>query len=261
MGTVDFHAHIYPDEVAEKVVSSLEKHYQVKRKAEATFAGLLNSMLKAGVTHSIVLPVATRPEHLSQNFWFAKLREKSKGKIIPFGSYHPEASLDVVEAFPELGLAGLKIQPNAWKMEPANPKLFSLYKKVQELGLIVVFHAGDEEGGKAGEFSQPSMFVPVLEKFPQLKVVLAHLGGYERWSEIDPLLSFPQVYFDTSYTLHRLGKERFLSLVEKIGEERVLFGTDFPFRSQKEEKETLVSWLGEDSSIFQANALKILSED
>ncbi len=259
MGIVDFHTHIYPDEVAEKVLSNLEKHYGVERKAEATLAGLLSSMQKAGVEQSVVLPVATRPEHLSNNLWYAELRKKSMGKIIPFGSYHPEASLEVVEAFSEMGLSGLKIQPNAWKMEPSDPRLFPLYKKAQEMGLIIVFHAGDEEGGKAGEFSHPSMFVPVLKKFPGLIVVLAHLGGYRRWSETDALLSFPQVFFDTSYTLHILGRDKFLSLVEKIGEERVLFGTDFPFRDQKEEKETLISWIGEKSSVFQANAQKILT--
>ncbi len=91
MHVVDFHTHIYPDEVAEKVLANLEKHYGVKRKAEGASSGLLSSMQEAGIEHSVVLPVVTRPEHLSSNLWYAELREKSKGKIIPFGSYHPEA--------------------------------------------------------------------------------------------------------------------------------------------------------------------------
>ena len=216
-------------------------------------------MAEAGIDKSVVLPVATRPEHLSSNFWYGKLAQETEGKIIPFGSYHPEASLEVVEAFPQLGLVGLKIQPNAWKINPSDSRLFPLYKLAERLGLVILFHAGDEEGGKKGEFSEPAMFVPVLKKFPGLKVVLAHLGGYQRWEEIEPLLSFPQVFFDTSYTLHPLGREKFLALIEKIGKERVVFGTDFPFRSQKEEKETLFSWLGEESPVFQINAEKVLS--
>jgi hypothetical protein len=64
---IDFHAHIYPDEVEDKVLSRLEGFYGVRRRHSATVRGLLSSMDRGHIDYAVVLPVPTRKEHLKFN--------------------------------------------------------------------------------------------------------------------------------------------------------------------------------------------------
>ncbi len=236
---IDFHAHIYQDAVADKVISRMEDFYGVRRRHDATASSLLKSMERAGFDRAVVLPVLTKPEHIHLNRWYAELAETSGGKIVPFGGIHPENSPDELDSFPELGLRGLKLQPNAQRFYPDDPKMFPIYEKAQELELIVVFHAGNEASGPPAEYSQPERFLPVLSNFPNLSVVLPHLGGYKAWDAVDPLFSFSNARFDTAYLPGRIEEDLFLQLVDRVGIDRLLFGTDFPFRDHAEE----LSWI------------------
>jgi hypothetical protein len=245
---IDFHVHIYPDEVEEKVLSRLEDFYGVKRKHPATVNGLLSSMEKGEVDYAVVLPVPTKREHLQYNEWYASL-PKVSSKIIPLGGVFSGVDAEMVEEFKKVGLRGFKFQPNACRCFPDDQSLFPLYERAQELGMIVVFHAGDEEGGIKGEYSSPERYVKVLKNFPRLKVVLSHLGGYMRWDGLDNLLPFENAFFDTSYVPQSVEEEEFKKLVSKIGLERIVFGTDFPFRDHQEERDYIERVLGEKALI------------
>jgi hypothetical protein len=144
-----------------------------------------------------------------------------------------------------MGFAGFKFQPNACRCFPDNKSLFPIYERAEELGLLVLFHIGDEEGGMKGEYSSPERYVKVLKSFPRLRVVLSHLGGYMRWESLDTLLPFENAYFDTSYVPRSVEEGEFKKLISKIGLERVVFGTDFPFRDHREEREYIEKILGE----------------
>jgi hypothetical protein len=245
---IDFHTHIYPDEVEEKVLSRLEDFYGVKRRHPATVNGLLSSMEKGGVDYAVVLPVPTKREHLKYNEWYASL-PKINSKIIPLGGVFSGLDAEMIEEFKKVGLKGFKFQPNACRCFPDDQSLFPLYERAQELGMIVVFHIGDEEGGIKGEYSSPERYVKVLKKFPRLKVVLSHLGGYMRWDGLDNLLPFENAFFDTSYVPRSVEEEKFKKLVSKIGLERIVFGTDFPFRDHQEERDYIERVLGEKAII------------
>lgn len=236
---IDFHAHLYQDEVADKVISRMEEFYGVRRRHDAIASSLLDSLERAGFDRAVVLPVLTKPEHIELNRWYAELADCSDGKIVPFGGIHPENSPDELDAFPKLGLKGIKLQPNAQRFYPDDPKMFPIYDRAQELGLIAVFHAGNEATGPPAEFSQPERFLPVLANFPELTVVLPHLGGYKAWDRVEALFASSNAYFDTAYLPGQIEEDLFLHLVEQIGIERVLFGTDFPFRDHAEE----LSWI------------------
>jgi hypothetical protein len=99
---IDFHAHIYPDDVAEKLIPKMEEIYGVKRKHNATLASLLESLQKAGTEKVVILPIANKPEHVKLNSWYSELSKESD-KIIPFGSVHPDNDPKELESFPLLG--------------------------------------------------------------------------------------------------------------------------------------------------------------
>ncbi len=256
---IDTHAHIYPDDVADKVIGGIEKFYGVKRTHDATLDALLASLDGGGFDKAVVLPIATKPEHVKLNDWYAGLAEKSD-KIIPFGGIHPDNNPSELDRFPALGLKGLKIQPNAQRVFPADERLLPFYEKAIENDLIVTFHAGDEESGFKGEFSHPRDFVPVLKKYPEMKTVLAHLGGYQTWAELDLVLGYPNVWYDTAHVPGNLSDEKILPLVERIGLDRIIFGSDFPFADHAAELEALQRIFGGDAVVVVSHNPRRLLE-
>ena len=115
---VDFHVHIFPEKVAARAVSSLGEAYGVQPVAEPTVAGLTALMEEAGVDVSVAVPVATRPDQVGAiNTWAA---QTSSDRIVCFGALHPglEDLGSEVDRIVELGLKGIKLQPNFQEFSP-----------------------------------------------------------------------------------------------------------------------------------------------
>jgi predicted TIM-barrel fold metal-dependent hydrolase len=222
----------------------MEEIYGVKRAHNAMVGDVLKSAKNGGINRIVVLSVANRPEHVKFNEWYAELGRQHE-EIIPFGSIHIENDPVEIERFPELGLRGIKIQPNAQKFYPNDKRMFPVYKRAAELGLIITFHCGDEQGGVKGTFSHPHSFIDVVNSFPELSIVLAHFGGYMQWEYVEPLIGHENVYFDTAFLPGMIEDGLFIALAEKIGYDRILFGTDFPFKDHKVEREYIKRLFGE----------------
>ena len=118
------------------------------------------------------------------------------------------------------------------------PALFPYYAVCERRGLPVFFHCGldgpDPQRLLAPKFrvelGDPLLLQDVLVHFPDLRVVIMHLG----WPFFDHALymlyAYPQVYVDTGVVNWVLGRalfERMLrETVETVGSDRVLFGSD-----------------------------------
>ena len=86
---------------------------------------LLDILQHGGVDKAVILPVATKPEHIKYNEWYGEVGKKFP-RIIPFGLIHPDNDASELDKFPELGLKGIKIQPNATRTYPDDKKYYSL---------------------------------------------------------------------------------------------------------------------------------------
>lgn len=73
------------------------------------------------------------------------------------------------------GVRGVKLHPVSHGFSPADPRLFPIYDLCCEAGLVVLSHSGPGHRGAAS--ARPAEFAPVLRQWPQLRLVLAHLGG------------------------------------------------------------------------------------
>ena len=101
-----------------------------------------------------------------------------------------------------------------------------------------------------------------MEKFPKLKIIAAHFGGFELWDEVKKYLLGKDIYLDTSFFLHFLPVEEIRSMILAHSQDRLLFGTDFPIVDQKKDLDFLKSLdIPEDlkSRIFSLNAKNLLS--
>ncbi len=109
----------------------------------------------------------------------------------------------------ELGARGVKLHPVSQGCRPDDPRLSVLYELCCELELVVLSHSGP--GHRREATARPSEFAAVMERWPQLRLVLAHLGGAS-WGEAAALAeTFPQVLFDAS-RLRCQGDERVTQL-------------------------------------------------
>ena len=91
----------------------------------------------------------------------------------------------------------------------------------------VYFHIGDDR--PQYRFSEPRKLRRVLDMFPKLEVVAAHLGGYKAADEaIEFLAGHERVWYDTSSALWYLSTAEAERIIGHLGHERIMFGSDYP---------------------------------
>jgi predicted TIM-barrel fold metal-dependent hydrolase len=143
---------------------------------------------------------------------------------------------EIVDHLTELadaGVRGVKLHPVSQGILPIDPRLHAIYDTCSDAGLVVLSHSGPGHRGDAS--ARPSEFGPVLQRWPSLRLVLAHLGGAS-WQETAELAgTYPQVAFDLSEIIEWVGAPHAPSatdlteLIRHIGADRVMLGSDFPW--------------------------------
>lgn len=258
---IDFHAHIYPEKIAEKATQAVGAFYG---DAPMAWHGkpeeLIQSGNKIGVVRYIVHSVATKPEQVESINNFILDACKKYPQFTGFATMHPdfenfEAELERVH---KAGLRGIKLHPDFQKFQCDMPKMDAFYDKCAALKMPVLFHAGDCRY----DFSGPKRIAHVLEKHPDLTVIAAHFGGYTEWKDAVKYLVGKNVYFDTSSTLWKLPLEDADKMIKAHGVDKFLFGSDFPMWDHEDElsrfnKLNLTE--EEREKIFYKNAEKLLS--
>ncbi len=251
---IDIHTHIFPDKIAADTIEKLSRISRAKYFSDGTLNGLLNSMEKSGVDISVVLPVATAPRQVVKiNDFAAQVTKKFSAQgIIYFAAMHPDfenfrAELSRVK---NLGLKGIKIHPIYQGENLDGKKFLQILYRAAELDLIVVTHAGLDIGFPGVVQCSPKMARHVVEEIGDFKFILAHMGGWKNWDEVLTELAGTNIFLDTAFStgkiparsdfiwreedLNLLSVEEFLKLVKTFGAEKILFGTDSPWSSQKE---------------------------
>jgi len=259
---IDIHTHAWPDEIAQKAVSALMSQGTLTPFYDGTVAGLIAEMDRCGISTSVLQPVATKPAQVSDiNDWAASLASE---RIVPFGAIHPDFENPSAEVarMAALGLRGLKLHPEHQDFAPDERRMAPIYEAAIEHDMTVFFHAGEDELHE-GLHGTPESFAAVLDGFPKMRMVLAHLGGYRVWNRVAELLVGRDVYLDTAYTLGHLPDADFVEIVHAHGPERVLFGSDGPWTDAKAE----IAWLrrlplreGVIDAILSTNAERLLAE-
>ncbi|MDZ4170281.1 MAG: amidohydrolase family protein [Coriobacteriia bacterium] len=227
---VDIHTHAFADDIAPRAIPALLESARGELTAhyDGTIDGLVAAMDRSGVDISVIQPVATKPGQVRAiNDWAAAQASK---RIVPFGAMHPELEDPAREIarMRALGLKGFKLHPEHQSFSPSEPRLRALFEATQDAGMIVLFHAGADVIHPTVN-GTPEAFAALIDSFPRLTVVLAHLGGFREWEGVAEHLAGRDVWLDTSYTPGHLPDDEFVALVRAHGAHRVLFGSDGPW--------------------------------
>lgn len=68
----------------------------------------------------------------------------------------------------------------------------------------------------------------VAKRHPKLISIGAHFGGYSRWDEVGVYKGLENMFFDTSSTLFKLAPEKAKNIINTMGVEKFMFGSDYP---------------------------------
>jgi predicted TIM-barrel fold metal-dependent hydrolase len=136
------------------------------------------------------------------------------------------------------GAKGLKLHPVSNRFYPSDRALWPAYQTAVELGLPILFHSGEGEvaGYTQADYARPANFEPVMESFPRLVIILAHMGKGFLEESVALARKYGDVYFDSSAILSGTeiksgfaSREEAVKLIRTIGVSRVLFGSDWPW--------------------------------
>ena len=229
---IDFHAHIYPDKIAEKASQATGDFYGITPAYSGTSKELLTSGKAAGISRFVLLPVATKPDQVSHINDFIADEVSAHNEFYGFGTLHPDCEniLEETDHIISLGLKGIKLHPDTQQFNTDDKRLFEVFDYIQgKIPLLV--HCGD----KRFDFSHPRRLKNVIDNFPHLQVIAAHLGGWSLFDEAFELLKDENCYLDISSTMMFLPPEQAEHYIHGYGVERILFGTDFPLWRPEQE--------------------------
>lgn len=171
---------------------------------------------------------------------------------------HPELAAEQIVTAKAAGLKGIEISASVGELELSDPHFDPVWQAAEAAGMPIFIHPlGTSLGARLNRFylsnaiGQPTettialshlIFSGVFDRFPRLKVVGAHGGGYlpayigrsdhtwrvrpeARSCAREPSSYLRNIWVDTVV----FDRQRLADLVRYMGADRVMFGTDYPF--------------------------------
>lgn len=233
---IDAHCHIYPDKIAQKASDATGNFYKIPSQLDGKISTLLEHGDNAGIEHFIVQSVATTPMQVSSiNKFIADEVKKSNGKFTGLGTLHPDSE-DIEGDFNEileLGLKGVKLHPDIQRFKIDDYRMLKIYE-LCEGNLPILIHTGDNRY----DYSNPNRMMPIMDIYKDLIVIGAHFGGWSIWEEATQAMKkYKNFYVDCSSSLYALTFEKAKDIIMEYGTNKILFGTDYPMWTPKEELE------------------------
>ncbi len=174
------------------------------------------------------------------NPFVAELARQAPERLIPFGGVDVwgDDPGEAVERLGDLGVRAIKLHPPHQEFAPNAyrggadgdrlPELAELYGRAEELGLPIMFHTGTSIfPGARNVFADPLPLDDVGVDFPELTVILAHLGR-PLWPDASFFLlrRHPNFWGDVSGIPPR-GLLRYFPRLADVAD-KLLWGTDWP---------------------------------
>ncbi|MCY3802700.1 MAG: amidohydrolase family protein [Chloroflexi bacterium] len=184
-------------------------------------------------------------------------------RLIGFMSIDPNQpdALDELErSAGELGLRGIKMSPVYQNFDPTGPMAAKIHARAEELGLPILTHAAFQGMSKAPmQWANPLNYDPVGREFPDLKVILAHIGIPWFIDAMTMVRKHQNFYTDITTAYQRpWWMYQALAAFHEFGMmHKLLFGSDFPFGTQ----EDTLKGLRNINSVVQGTGLPRIPEE
>lgn len=232
---IDCHMHMFPERLAPGTLDHLSKVCGTKPNTDGTLGGALDFIRQAGVDLGVALHIATSPKsQRNVNNFALECQEQSAGKLLSFGSVHPDApdALEELRRIRDMGLRGVKLHPDYQHFYFQDARCYPIYEEMASLGLALTIHAGFDPLSPNDIHAPAAAVARVARDFPNLTIIAAHMGGLGYGAtEESGIFGLENVWFDTAVlaVCYKGQEKRFAEHARRHGVERVLFGTDCPW--------------------------------
>ncbi|MCH7996358.1 MAG: amidohydrolase [Chloroflexi bacterium] len=247
---IDFHAHIFPPHIQANRAPYLARdhtfsHLYSDPKARLSTADELVEKMDAwGIQVAVTVNMGWSVHEfcVETNDYILESARRFPDRLVPFCVVNPalgDRAVEEVERCAMLGARGIgELHSYAQGYRLDDSKVMGpVMEVVQRHGLIVLTHSSEPVGhdypGKGTV--TPEQLSGFINDFPDATIVCAHWGGGLPFYALMPEVreSLKNVYFDTAASPFLYTPQVFPTVVEAIGYEKILFGTDYPLISYK----------------------------
>ena len=245
MRAIDMHVHVprQPGLPEMAIEPSLRRYFKVRSAPEKgdELAALYAKWDILGVVFSVDTETTTG-EPPDTNDYVAKIVGDHPDHLIGFATVDPwkmeGAVYETERAISYLGLRGLKLHPVHQAFHPNDERFYPLYQKCVDLGVPVLIHSGFAAaglgmpggGGLKLKYATPIPNIDdIAADFPNLTIIMAHPAWPWVDEQIAVALHKPNVHIDLSGWAPRFIPQELIRETNTRLQEKVLFGSDFPY--------------------------------
>ena len=239
---IDIVVNLWTKEITECYPPELDQFWDLVKILEMTKRGItveeeLAQMDEAGIDKGLL--VATTGAAVGASIHF----EKPFEIIAEVCAAHPDRFKGVIGVNPsrimtwikkldvavkEYGFVGAHLYPH-WFGEPPDSRIYyPFYAKCAELNVPIQIQVGHSAQWFLRTVGQPITLDRVAIDFPELKIVGIHIG--HPWTEemISMAWKHPNVFIGTDAHLPKYWDKTLINFINSRGQDKVLFGTDYP---------------------------------
>lgn len=227
----DAHIHLFPERLMGAILDWFEQQGWTMPYRQST-EELLAYLQNLGITSAFVLGYVHKKAMASEiNAWLRTLKGKHPW-IHSFAAIHQEdegIEHILAQALDEWDFDGVKIHTFVQKVSANDKRLWPIYRMLNARHKGVVLHLS--EMPVESPYTRVDALVDVLRVFPNLKILIAHMGLPHDFSlAVKLAATYPNVYLDTAYILGNPRipfRDEWLDAMTALPA-KFLFGTDFP---------------------------------
>ncbi len=279
---IDMHTHMFPRDILEnwdkyaardpyfKLLTD-PKGPSIQRYATAEQA--LKLADEAGIEKIVMQGWYWNDHELCKyhNDYMYEVISKYPNRFEAFMSINPrfeELALEEVERNAKRGFSGIgELGPGANDYRLDDKCFINLMEAAEYFNLPVNIHVNEPLGRDYPGKDPTGLndFYRLVKRFPDLTIILAHLGGglpfYEFMPEVKE--AFKNVYYDLAANPLVYETRSIRSVVDMVGAEKILFGSDFPLliyprESKKKGFEMFLEDIRENAGLNREEWLKIM---
>jgi len=284
----DSHVHLFPEEIYrnwDKYAARDKGFGLVTRKpddgkgTEEAWANVSEALVaadKAGVQGLAMQGWYWNDDGLMtmHNDYMADAFHKHPDRLVGFASINPkfgERAIAEIERCVCLGFSGIgELGPGANGYDFNDSDFLTVLECAQHFSLPVCIHCGEPVGHiYAGRDTTPFAPLPdVAKRFPDLKLILAHMGGGLPFYAMNPKLqdSLRNVYYDTAANPLLYDIRSIKAVISMVGAEKLLYGSDFPLllypsRSREMDFSLFLSDIRDNAALSEEESALFLSDN
>lgn len=246
---VDFHTHIFPPGIRDNRESYSGRDpcfdilYANPKAKIATAEDIVRNMDEEGIDISVVLNIGWSSHELCKetNDYIMEAIARYPDRLVGFCAVQPLAGDRAVEELERCVRGGVRgigeLRCDTQGFDLADMSAMSPIVEIAiKNRLVLLTHSSEPVGhsypGK-GDIT-PAILYRFVQAFPEATIVLAHWGGglpfYALMPEVRRALA--NAYFDTAASPFLYQDAVFEHVVQIIGADKILFGSDFPLIGQ-----------------------------